>query len=409
MRRTFVCTGFLFLMAGAATAFGQIIAYDVASQTGNQTFAGNLGMDFDVSQPIVVTELGAFDAGGNGFTGTISVQIFNRDTAAAATSSVALTGTNGNLVNGSRFLSITPTVLPPGHYSVVAIGFGVSDFNGNFQFTNFTAATENSGGALSFVGHGRFDGNATLDYPTGIDATFPTNPFLAGTFGFFVTLPPTIAKSFGAPAIGLGGTTTLTFTVLNPNSAANPQILTGIAFNDTLPGGLMVASPNGLTGSCGGGTITAAAAGNSISLSGAALAAGASCSFSVNILGASSGLHTNLTTAITSGNSGPGNIATAILNVTGSIAPGKFSAPMGVAVANNGTTYVADTGNNRIEVFDRNGNFSFAFGTAPGPGQLKQPVGVSVHNNGSVYVADTGNNRIAVFDSNGTYRFSIGQ
>ena len=44
--------------------------------------------------------------------------------------------------------------------------------------------------------------------------------------------------------------------------------LSSVAFSDTLPAGLSVSTPNGLAGSCGGGTITATAGSGAISLSG---------------------------------------------------------------------------------------------------------------------------------------------
>jgi hypothetical protein len=98
--------------------------------------------------------------------------------------------------------------------------------------------------------------------------------------------PPTISKAFGAATIALNGITSLSFTIINPNSAI---ILTGVGFTDSLPSGLVVATPNGLTGACGGGTITATAGSGSVSLSGATLAGGTSCSFSVTVGGTTPG------------------------------------------------------------------------------------------------------------------------
>src|SRR5262252_3180870 len=66
------------------------------------------------------------------------------------------------------------------------------------------------------------------------------------------TLPPTIAKAYGAVSVALNGNTSLTFHLANPNTAAS---LSGIGFSDTLPAGQVVSTPNGLTGTCGGGTI----------------------------------------------------------------------------------------------------------------------------------------------------------
>jgi arabinogalactan endo-1,4-beta-galactosidase len=127
-------------------------------------------------------------------------------------------------------------------------------------------------------------------------------------------LPPAIAKVFGAASVSLNGTTSLTFSLSNPNTAIS---LSGIGFTDTFPSGLTVATPNGLAGSCGGGTITAAAGSNSVGLSGASLAAGASCTFAVNIVGTSAGAQNNVTSAVTSTESGNGSTASAQITVVG--------------------------------------------------------------------------------------------
>jgi hypothetical protein len=127
---------------------------------------------------------------------------------------------------------------------------------------------------------------------------------------------PTLTKAFGDSQIqlfGPGNSTTLSFTITNPS--VNPSPLTGIAFTDTLPAGPIISTPNGLTGSCGGGTIIANAGSNSVSLSGGTLAPGASCTFSVNITGISTSVQTNTTSTVTSNEAPPGAPATASTSV----------------------------------------------------------------------------------------------
>jgi uncharacterized repeat protein (TIGR01451 family) len=113
--------------------------------------------------------------------------------------------------------------------------------------------------------------------------------------------PPTISKAFGAASIALNGSTSLSFTVQNNNTTS---ALTGVAFSDTLPAGLVIATPNGLTGSCG--TITATQGSALVSLSGGSIAASSSCTFSVNVTGIAGGQQSNTTGAVTSTEGGTG-------------------------------------------------------------------------------------------------------
>lgn len=127
--------------------------------------------------------------------------------------------------------------------------------------------------------------------------------------------PPTISKSFGALNIVLSHSTSLSFTINNPNAAAS---LTGIGFTDTLPSGLVIATPNGLTGACGIGTITATAGTASAGLSGASLAPGTACTFSINVTATSTGSKLNTTGNVSSTEGGTGGSATASLTVKNS-------------------------------------------------------------------------------------------
>jgi sugar lactone lactonase YvrE len=76
----------------------------------------------------------------------------------------------------------------------------------------------------------------------------------------------------------------------------------------------------------------------------------------------------------------------------------SFWGPRGIAVDAQGRVYVADTGNKRIVVFDSDGNYLTEFGTAGmDPGQFDEPVGVAIGPDGTVYVTDTWNQRIQSF------------
>jgi hypothetical protein len=162
-------------------------------------------------------------------------------------------------------------------------------------------------------------------------------------------LPPTISKAFGTGNIVVGGSTSLTFNIANPNVSA----LTGIIFTDTLPAGLKVSTPNGFAGSCGAGTITATAGLNSISLGGGTLAGSGSCSFSVNVTGTTAGTKNNVTGAITSAESGAGGTASASVTVAGVAAPtiAKSFAPTSVTVGGASTLSFTVTNPNASTAF----------------------------------------------------------
>jgi streptogramin lyase len=83
---------------------------------------------------------------------------------------------------------------------------------------------------------------------------------------------------------------------------------------------------------------------------------------------------------------------------------GQFINPSGVAVDEDGFIYVADNMAHRIQKFYLNGTFITKWGSeGSADGQFQYPRGVAVDPDGFVYVVDSGNYRIQKFDSNGTF------
>lgn len=88
---------------------------------------------------------------------------------------------------------------------------------------------------------------------------------------------------------------------------------------------------------------------------------------------------------------------------------GQFQNPKGVAVGPDGSVYVLDSGNNRVQKFSDNGRFITSWGeTGQAEGQFNEPWGIAVDRAGNVYVGDTWNHRIQKFDADGNFLASWG-
>lgn len=78
-------------------------------------------------------------------------------------------------------------------------------------------------------------------------------------------------------------------------------------------------------------------------------------------------------------------------------------APLGVSVAPDGRIFVADSENNQVQVFDRNGKWLAKFGKlGRDAGEFYYPTGILVRNN-KLYVADMLNSRIQILSLDGKY------
>jgi hypothetical protein len=148
-----------------------------------------------------------------------------------------------------------------------------------------------------------------------IDPISTLGPFSVSSGSVTPLVAPVITKSFSPTQIFAGQAATLNFLVVNTNFAQ----LTGAAFTDNLPAGVVVANPNGLTGTCGG-TVTAVPGSSTISLSGGVLAGQVGggfggCPISVNVIGVNPGVKNNLTSLLTTNEAPSGTAAAATLVV----------------------------------------------------------------------------------------------
>lgn len=198
-----------------------------------------------------------------------------------------------------------------------------------------------SGGAqdINFNGPAVIEASCTISATVkGVQAGHQDNPVTVTIDGsssdidasIDVVAPPSLTKAFGSPSIPVGGTTSVTFTLVNPNTTVQ---LTGVGFTDNLPAGLAVAQTPNPTDGCGGNLTDNSGAG-SISLSGASIAAGQTCTIALDVTGTQAGTQNNTTGPVSSNEGGAGAPATASITVTNNVPTvsdgfGQSSIPVG--------------------------------------------------------------------------------
>ncbi len=203
---------------------------------------------------------------------------------------------------------------------------------------------------------------------SGITTTQTGVGAVSNTATLVVLTPASITKAFSPSPILAGGTSTLTFTLTNPNTLTP---LTGVAFSDTFPttpGAMVVAAtPNATTNGCGTPTFTPTGGSASISFSGGSIVAGGTCTVSVAITSPTAGTYNNTSSGVSTINAGTGTTASATLTVSAIVPPSITKAFVPNAVAPGGTTTLQFTITNPNPSTTLTGvAFSDTFPTSPG-------------------------------------------
>ena len=189
--------------------------------------------------------------------------------------------------------------------STCATGLPASAGPSDVGFTDPTL-TDNPGCTVSATVQGVQSGQWDDPVSASID-TAPT-PLTAS---IDVVAPPSISAAFGTNLLGLDGTTSLGFTITNPNPTF---ALSGVGFTDTLPAGLTIAGQP--TNTCGG-SFAGDPGSNNFGLSGGQISPASTCTVSVAIAASTTGALTDTTTQVFSTEGGIGNTASAGLTVIG--------------------------------------------------------------------------------------------
>jgi hypothetical protein len=235
---------------------------------------------------IALAMTGVADAAGNAGTGTTNSNNFGIDTLRPT---VTLTSPVANPAPNVAF-TLTAT------FSQAVTGFTSGDIAttnaviGSFNAVSSTVYTlvlipDGSGLPVS----ANVAANAAND-PGGNGSTAATQ-FTRATYS-----KATISAAFGSAQVAISGTATLTYTLTNPNAS---HALTGVEFTDLLPAGLALGTPPLVANNLGG-TLTAAASTRAITLSGGTLDPGETATVVLNITGTVTGVKTSNFLIVTS-------------------------------------------------------------------------------------------------------------
>ena len=242
-------------------------------------------------------------------------------------------------VSASCYAEIDVYVALAGDYTNTIGSGAINATVGGTSVTNSQPTTDTLRAKAPLVVHKAFT-NLTLD------AGNPA-PFTTGSD----------AKAPGTAAV-------MTIRLENPNATA----LTQVAFTDTLPTNLVVATPPNVSSTCASAVVTASASGTSVRLSGATVPANGNCTVTVNVLSNISGSYTNtLATGSVMSSEGVTNEEPTSAQLVVSTPPtvGKEFSPSVIAPSGTSTLTIF-LGNSNASALTLSAIFTDTLPTAPG-------------------------------------------
>jgi MSHA biogenesis protein MshQ len=339
----------------SAAALGNSISLSGGSVGNNSTCEIDVTLQSCVQGTYSIGGFNVTASSGGATANSVNLTVTSNSPAIASTSTV--TANPGSVpADGATASTITVTALnvcgtgAPGKTVTLAAGSGSS------VITPASAVTDASGVATFSVTNGIPE---TVTYT----ATVVTDGVGAITQTASVTFTalsaPLVAKSFSPNPIDAGQSSTLTVTITNPNIGT----ITGLAFTDTYPAGLLNSATPALSNSCGG-TAGATGGGNQLTLTGVALAGGANCSVGVSVTAAAAGSYLNSTGLVTSNNAVAGTAASATLTVNPGVVVASFNVVEPAADPVSGRIFTKIAGQNiavDIVALDAGNNVATAF------------------------------------------------
>jgi uncharacterized repeat protein (TIGR01451 family) len=150
---------------------------------------------------------------------------------------------------------------------------------------------------------------------------------------------PDLSKSLNPSTIIDGSSATYTWTI--DNTQLNSTTAAGISFTDSLPGSIIVANPPNAITTCGG-SISAVAGSNSVSVNSLSVASNSSCTVSVDVTNVSGNLNASCATNPVAFTNTSGNI-TALLGAINTLTPQCLVVNANIPVADISTTKTLDS------------------------------------------------------------------
>ena len=304
----------------------------------------------------------------------------------------ATNGTTNNVCGGSGTLVIS------GGNTLTVTGIAINGVSGGASCTFNVTVT----GASAGVKNNTTGGVSSTQ--TGIGA--PSN-----TANLTVLGAPTIAKAFSPATITSGGTSTITFTLTNPNTSA----LSNASFTDTLTN-MAISGNQSAGGTCtGAGTNSFTSGNTSLSFSGISIPASSSCTVTILVTSSTLGVNPNSTSGVTTTEVPTAGSGSNTANLTVNAQPGTINGTSFNDANTNGIQDAGESGINNVtvKIYDSTGTTLIATTTTDASGHYSVsnlPAGnyMVVEQDPSGYVSSTPNTVSVSVPSNGTAQANFG-